>query len=468
MAKSQANASNYLGKTIVLMGLSKSTLALAKALHSFGAKIRVSELRQKDHLLDLEKELNTLQPTVEMEFGKHSAPFFEGADFVVLSSLVASDTKPLDEVHARGTPVFSEIDFVLSQVQTPIIGVLGSEGKTTTCVLLKSFLEANKKSVYFSGDLGRPLAEFLSDDKEYDFLLIELSLTQAASLQNFRPHSLIFLNLYQPFPERVLKMDDAQRALQNAFKHVSATTNVIYNHKDNTLRPLLIPVQANKFVFRRKDPAQVSPELVQRYRGAYLASSREMVWLENGKRESFSLSHIPLYGLHNKDNLMAAVTTAKALGVPSNIIQRAMDTFAGVPHRLELIKKKGGVRFVNDSRSTTVECLRKALESFGFDPLILISGGKDTQAEFGVLGDIVKERVKTMILIGESKEHINRCVGDQTETFLVGTFEEAILLSFQKSREGDIILLSPGCEGYDIHTNHEERGNYFKRYVAEL
>lgn len=470
MAKAQANTSIYSGKTIVLMGLGRSTLALAKALHARGvAAIRVSEIKPKDHFVEAEKELAALVPPVEMEFGKHSPQFFEGADFVVLSAVVSPDTKPLDEVRARGTPILSDVEMVLSEVDTPVIAVVGTDGKTTTCALIRAFLEANKKQVFFSGDGGLPLADYLRSEKQSaDYILLELSLAQIDILQNFKAHALVFLNLHGPVPPRFPKLDDCQRVLQNLLKNVSAESVVVYNHKDNVLRSLLVPVQVNKYVFRRKDPAQISPELAQRYRGAYLASSREMVWLEGGKKESFSLSHLQLFGLHNRDNLMAAIVLAKALGVASTVIQRVVDTFVGVPHRLELIKKKGGVRFINDSRATTVECLQKALESFSLDPIILIAGGRDTQADFSPLAELVKQRVKTMILIGEAKEHINRYVGDNTETFLVGTFEEAILLSFQKSRDGDIILLSPGCESYDMYSDYEERGNYFKRYVAEL
>jgi UDP-N-acetylmuramoylalanine--D-glutamate ligase len=165
---------------------------------------------------------------------------------------------------------------------------------------------------------------------------------------------------------------------------------------------------------------------------------------------------------------MAAVNVAKLLNVGNEAIQKVIDTFAGVPHRLEFVKKKGGVRLINDSRATSVDTLRLALDSFPFEPIILIAGGRDAQADFVSLAEVVKTRVKTLVLVGEAKEHINRCLGDLSETFLVGTFEEAVLLSYQKSREGDIILLAPGCESYDMFVSYEERGNYFKKYVDEI
>lgn len=459
MAKTQ-----YSGKTVVLLGLGKSTLALAKALHAQGAKIRLSELKPKEQFVEAEKELSALG--VELEFGKNSPASFEGADYIVVASNPGIDTKPLEESRSRGVPIQNDVEFALSGVDKPVIAVVGSQGKTTAAVLVKAFLQASGKNVFYAGDAGQPLVEAWSQSPDY--VILELSLAQIDGLHNFKPAAVVYLNLQPPFGDRVNRVEDAARILQNLGKQLNPQTVVVYNHKDNALRNILVPLQANKFVFRRKDPVQISPELAQRYRGAYLASARELVWLENGQKESFALGNLQMFGLHNRDNLMAALTLAKVLGVSSAVIQKTIDTFPGVEHRLELVKKRGGVRFVNDSRCTTVECMQTALESFGFDPIILIAGGKDNQLEFGVLSDLVKQRVKTMILVGEAKEHLNRCIGDYTETFLVGTFEEAILLSFQKSREGDIILLSPGCEGYDMFKSYEERGNYFKRYVADL
>lgn len=468
MAIIDLSTSIYSGKTFLLMGLSRANFALAKVLHRAGAKVRISEAKARENFSDYDKELSSLSPQIDFEFGRHTSLFFEGVDYVVLARGISVETKPLDEVRARGTPIVSPFGLLLPHVDLPTIAVLGTEGKSSTCLLLEQILKLAKKKVFFCGDQGRPLPELFLLEERPDFFLIELNYAQAEYIKEFKPHTLAFLNTTVPAGERYNRLEDCLRALQNIARFAQPATNIIYNHKDNALRNLLVPIQANKFVFRRKDPAQVSPELVQRYRGAYLQSTREMIWLENGVKDSFGLSYAPLYGLHNLDNLMAAVTIAKSLGISKEVIQRAIDTCPGIPHRLELVKKRGGVKFINDSRAITVECLRKSLESFSLDPIILIAGGRDTQADYSVLAEQVKRRVKTLILIGESKEHINRCVGDHTETFLVGTFEEAILLSFQKSREGDIILLSPGCEGYDVLKTYEERGNYFKRYVTEL
>jgi UDP-N-acetylmuramoylalanine--D-glutamate ligase len=156
------------------------------------------------------------------------------------------------------------------------------------------------------------------------------------------------------------------------------------------------------------------------------------------------------------------------MGVSQKAIQVVINTFKGVNHRLEFIRKKDGVFFFNDSKGTNVMSVKRSLAAFSSNPIILIAGGKDKNMDFTPLVDLVQKKCKILILLGEAKEKINRAIGDFAETYLVGTFEEAVLLAYQKSRSGDIILLSPGCSSYDMFRNFEERGDYFKKLVAQL
>lgn len=460
----------YNGKKIVIMGLGKSTLALAKLMSSRGAKVCVSEMNPKDHVAEAAKELAALGPEVESEFGKHTPSIFLEADVVVLSPGIRGDAKPLDEVRAKGIQILSDIELLAREIEVPIVAIAGTQGKSTVALLLRSFLEAAKKTVFYSGDHGEPLANLFLKGIKPDQVILELSPYQLDNVQTLRPYITVLTALQPPYPERFPSADIYGAVMRNLLANLDDKCFIIYNFRDANLKTVVAGNPAPKRVFRRKDPAALGPEIAKMYKGSWLAASgRELVWREGeGESVVFNLRNLKLFGLHNRDNLMAAVNCAKVLGVPNETIQKVLDLYGGVPHRLELVKKKGGVQFVNDSRSTNVDTMRLALESFPLDPVILIAGGRDAQADFTMLSDIVKTRVKTLILVGEAKEHINRCLGDHSETFLVGTFEEAVLLSYQKSREGDIILLSPGCESYDMFVNYEERGNYFKKYVEEI
>ena len=165
---------------------------------------------------------------------------------------------------------------------------------------------------------------------------------------------------------------------------------------------------------------------------------------------------------------MAAICAARVMGVSQQAVQACIQTFKGLPHRLEFVRKKDGVFFFNDSKATNIQSVQASLGAFKRSAIIMIAGGKDKNMDFTPLVPYVQGRVKLLILVGEAKEKINRALGDFTETYLVGTFEEAVLMSFQKSRNGDVILLSPGCSSQDMFRDFEERGDYFKKLVNQL
>jgi UDP-N-acetylmuramoylalanine--D-glutamate ligase len=164
---------------------------------------------------------------------------------------------------------------------------------------------------------------------------------------------------------------------------------------------------------------------------------------------------------------MAAILAAREHGGKHEAIQRVIDTYRGMPHRLEYVRKVGGVEFYNDSKATNVHAVMRALDAFD-ENIILIMGGKDTNLNYLPLKERIQKKVKTLILVGEAKERINRDIGDFSETFLIGTFEEAVLISYQKSRIGDTVLLAPGASSFDIFDSYVERGNYFKEIVNKF
>ena len=164
---------------------------------------------------------------------------------------------------------------------------------------------------------------------------------------------------------------------------------------------------------------------------------------------------------------MAAILASREHGATREAVQKVIETFSGLPHRIEYVRKVGGVFFYNDSKATNVHAVLRALDTFD-ENVILIAGGKDTNLNYEPLRNIVKRKVKTLILVGEAKERINRDLGDFSETFLIGTFEEAVLIAYQKSRIGDVVLLSPGCSSFDMFDSFEERGDYFKEIVKKF
>ena len=181
----------------------------------------------------------------------------------------------------------------------------------------------------------------------------------------------------------------------------------------------------------------------------------------------FKVSKMRIVGLNNRENLLAAITACKALKVSDDSIQTCIEKFPGIPHRMEFVIEKNGVKFYNDSKSETMDDLKETLSNLK-PPIILITGGKDTEQEYEGYEDVINEKVRLMVLVGECKENMNRALGAATQTFLVGSFDESVLLAYQKSRTGDTIVLCPGNHATDIFRDYEEKGNYYKKLIFQI
>ena len=214
------------------------------------------------------------------------------------------------------------------------------------------------------------------------------------------------------------------------------------------------------FYFSRK--ASLEPQIMNI--GGAVCIGKEIRVRTGPEIDYFDISQMKIMGVHNIENIMAALLAARENGATKEAIQSVINSFRGLAHRLEYVRKVGGVKFFNDSKATNVHSVIRALSSFDQN-VILIMGGKDTNLSYGILKPLIQQKVKNLILTGEAKERINREIGDFSETFLIGTFEEAVLVAFQKSRIGDQVLLSPGCSSFDLFDNYEERGNFFKDLV---
>jgi UDP-N-acetylmuramoylalanine--D-glutamate ligase len=279
----------------------------------------------------------------------------------------------------------------------------------------------------------------------------------------------VFTNLEEDHLDRYPDMASYIAAKKRLLKVCDRNSFVVLNYDDPTIASFQQENPGRLLWFTRRNPMKVGGEFAEQFAGSYCnQATKQLVAKINGKEETYDLTQFRLFGDHNKENLMAAICAARVMGVSQKAVQSVINTFKGVAHRLEFIRKKDGVFFFNDSKGTNVMSVKRSLASFSANPIILIAGGKDKNMDFTPLQELVKKKCKILILLGEAKEKINRAIGDHAETFLVGTFEEAVLLAFQKSRAGDIILLSPGCASYDMFRNYEERGDYFKKLVGQL
>jgi UDP-N-acetylmuramoylalanine--D-glutamate ligase len=453
------------GKKVLVVGLGKSGQSAVRFLIGQGAKVTVSDSKNKAELADALKNLADLK--FEQELGKHSAKTFTTSDLIVLSPGVPQTIEGLAEARAAQIPVINDIELAYPYIKAPIVAVTGTNGKTTTTTMISEMLRNDGKKVFTGGNIGVPVLNMLLANETPDVVVLELSSFQLESIDEFKPNVAVFTNLE---PDHLDRYPSGVEAYYQAKRRMIAKADsetVLVTNLDNDGAARLAEGFAGKTLhFTRRNPMQIGGAVAERFQGAYLARPK-MVMKLNGKEEVFDLMTSRLPGDHNRENLMAAASAAMSVGCSRVGVQKTVESFRGVPHRLEYIRRKDGVSFYNDSKATNVASVMRSLNSFNA-PLILIAGGRDKDQDFAPLVDLVKKRVKNLILVGEAKEKINRIIGDFSETFLVGTFEEAVLLAYQKSRSGDIILLAPACASYDMFKSFEERGDYFKKLVGQL
>ena len=459
--------SKYKGKKVLVVGFGKSGVSVAKYMARQGARVIVTDMKQKSELTESVNACAELK--IEYELGKHNNKTFHVAELIVLSPGVPPTLKPLEEAREKRIPITNEIELAASVLKAPLIAITGTNGKTTTTTLIGEIFAAAKQDAYVGGNIGKPMLDCFNENCKADVAVAELSSFQLELTERLIPAVAVFTNLEEDHLDRYPDMHSYVAAKKKLLTACDKNSFVVLNYDDPIVSKFADECQGKIIWFTKKDPMEIGGSFAERFCGAYYQADQKKIYAKfNGKEEVYDVSAFRLYGDHNKENLMAAICAARVMKVSQQAIQSVIQSFKGVPHRLEFVRRKDGVYFFNDSKGTNVMSVKRSLGAFQNNPIILIAGGKDKNSDFTPLVDLVRKRCKSLILVGEAKEKINRAIGDFAETFLVGTFEEAILMAYQKSRTGDIILLSPGCASYDMFRNFEERGEYFKKIVNQL
>lgn len=458
----------YKGKKVLILGFGVTGISLVKFMCKQGARVVVSDIKQRAELNDSLKECAHLRG-IEYDLGKHSPEHFQDADLIIVSPGIPLDLRPLQEARERGVVITNEVDLGASHLEQPLIGITGTNGKTTTTSVIAEMFKEDGRSAYVCGNIGNPIINYVTDEQKADFIVAELSSFQLELIEKLVPAVALFTNLDQDHLDRYHNMEAYIDAKKKLLQACQKSSFVVLNYDDPIVSRFSLESPGRTIWFTKRNPLEIGGDFAEGFVGCYyLANEKKIIGKFTGEEEVYDVSKLRLFGDHNKENVMAAICVARTMAVSSHAIQKVIDTFPGVRHRLEFIRRKGGVFFINDSKATNVMSLNRSLEAFQKNPIILIAGGKDKDMDFTPVRRLVEDRVKLLILIGEAKEKINRALGDYTETYLLGTFEEAVLLAYQKSQSGDIILLSPGCASYDMFRNYEERGDYFTKLVNNL
>lgn len=403
---------------------------------------------------------------IKFELGSHSPKTFLSQDLVILSPGVAPHLKIFEYARQQGVKITGEFEFISQFIKEPVAAITGTNGKTTIAKICESMLKESGIEVWVGGSNDVPLTSYLLEDKKAKVVLAEVSGFMLEHCVNFTPANIVFSNLAENHLDRYRSMEDYVNAKRKVFKNTNQATASILNADDNAVVELARDpaVQRGRIFYFSRKPA-LEPQIMNI--GGAVNIAQEIKVRTGPEIETFSIKDIKLKGKHSIENMMAALLLAREYGATHDAIQKVINTFTGLKHRMEYVRKVGGVYFYNDSKATNVHATIRALDCFD-ENVILIAGGKDTNLNYEPLSGMIRKKVKTLILVGEAKERINRDLGDHSETYLIGTFEEAVLIAYQKSRIGDTVLLSPACSSFDMFDSYEERGDYFKEIVKKF
>lgn len=442
------------GKNILIIGFTKRTsFHFARVIGKSNTVIVSDSVKDKEK----EKLLGELVKegiSVVNLLGEQSTGILDRfkIDIVVVSPGVPLNIPLIIEAKKRNIKVTGDIELFYNFFPGNFyIGITGTDGKTTTTTLIYEIVRKEKEA-YIGGNIGIPIFKLFDEINEKSILVLELSSFQLEAIEKFKPYISVFLNLAEDHLDRYSSMKEYLLAKKRIFMNQTSKDFAVVNFDSPYYEEITEGIRPKILRFSRIDKKA----------DAYFDG--ENIYISG--KFFMKRKDIFIKGIHNVENSMAAILASKAAGISDESIIKTLIEFKGVEHRLEFVRKINGVEFYNDSKSTTVNSLEKALLSFE-KPLILIAGGRDKGLDFTKLRDLAAKKLKYLILIGEAKEKMKRELAFE-KTFEASSLEEAVKKSYQLAEPGDVVLLSPGCTSFDMFSNYEERGKVFKDCVSEL
>lgn len=447
------------GKNILLIGLAKTGISTIKLLDKLEANIIVNDIKTKEKLADILEELKDIKNATYI-LGYHPEEV-EHIDLAVVSPGVPLDLPFIKKLYSSNIEVIGEIELAYRLLDNPtFIGITGTNGKTTTTSLVGEIFKAAKEDTYVVGNIGKPVIETVGIANQKSVLVTELSSFQLESIVDFKPKVSMILNLSPDHLNRHHTMENYMMAKANIFKNQTNSDFTILNYDDEVVRKLNDKCNSQVLYFSRKE---------KNIKGVYVNDEGNIIINIDKEIELINKKELSLPGGHNLENCMAAILGAYVLGVDLDIIKEVLKTFKAVEHRLEYVRTLDGVMYVNDSKGTNPDSTIKAVTSYE-NPIILIAGGYDKDSTYDELLDICKENVKALVLLGETAPKIEACAKSKGFDVIkrVQNMKEAVKVSHELAKDGDVVLLSPACASWDMYTSFEVRGCDFKDNVNNL
>jgi UDP-N-acetylmuramoylalanine--D-glutamate ligase len=450
MARTNMNIRQLKQQKAVILGAARSGIAAARLLHEHVAGIFVSDLAKVEDKIAEKQILEGLG--IPFEFGIHSDRVHD-ADFVILSPGISPATPLVQAIREKGIPVFSELEMASWFYSGPIIGITGSNGKTTTTAITGRILQQLFADAIIAGNIGTPFSGEVCTNPAAPCAVVEISSFQLETIDSFHPHVAVILNLAPNHLDWYKTYEDYVSAKLRILMNLNQHDTLIYNGDDELLTAKVQSCPARKLRFSAQNQ---KADAFLKDEDLFILNSRIL-----------AVKEIKLRGPHNYMNALAAGLAARCLNGSNDQIRIVLTSFSGVEHRLEFVTTIKGITFINDSKATTIESLAVALGSFN-TPVILIAGGKDKGSDYSKVNTLLKRNVRQVILIGTAREKIMASWQGVIPLTSASTLSQAITEAYQLARPGDTVLLSPACASFDMFKDFEDRGRQFKQEVQKL
>ena len=447
------------GKKVLVIGAGRSGVAAARFVAARGATVALSDREALEKWTDEARALKA--EGVGLVPGEPPMWLMDQLQLVVLSPGVPTKAIPVRYCERAGAEVIGEVELAARFLKGRLVAITGTNGKTTTTTLVGELLKGAGLPVQVGGNIGTPLVSLVDTSREDGWTVAEVSSYQLETIREFRPAVAAVLNLMPDHMDRYESLTDYAAAKHNIFRNQTAGDVAVLNADDSTVASWAEGLSAHTTLF------SVRRELEE---GLFLRG-RELVARSRGaERVLVTRDEIRLRGLHNVENVLAALACGLACGADPESMRETVRNFQPVEHRLEFVDAVGGVEFYNDSKATNVDAALKAFEAFAdaAGQIVLILGGRGKRAPYAPLAPLAASKARALVVIGEDADRIESELKDSAPTLRAADMADAVRRAHEAAQPGDVVLLAPACASFDMFDSYEHRGRVFKEEVKNL
>lgn len=447
-------------KRVLIWGMAKSGVAAAKLLCGKGIFVRINDLKTEAELGD---DIHTLDALpIDRRLGEKPDALLDDIDTVVISPGIPADHPSAVYARSKGIRVISEIELAYRLSRGYLVGVTGTNGKTTTTTLLGEIFKLSGRDTKVVGNIGEPYSAHAAETDDDSVTVCELSSFQLETIDTFRPDVSLMLNLTEDHLNRHKTMENYARIKERIFMNQSACDAAVFNYDDPITRDMAARAHCDTYFFSRK---ALPPH------GTFVKNGRMRFAGKHGERDIIDINEILIPGAHNLENALAAACGALCAGIEADTVAHALRTFLGVEHRIESVRTVGGVTYINDSKGTNPDSTIKAIECMK-SPTVILLGGSEKNSDYSLMArTMLKSNVMFAVLLGDTGEKIGEALKKEGFTafeYAGHDFEKAIYCAKEHAPAGGNVLLSPACASFDMFRDFEHRGEEFKRIVNKM